>query len=312
MKEKNLKALHPALAAFMYLLSFVALGFTAFAIGNILFLLINKYIADPFAEYDYWGLDSVKFSIASLIITTPVYIVLTNLIQKYTQNGRINLKSQIRKWLSYVIILITSVTIIGELIALIVNFLDGEITLRSFSKLMVVVGISVLIMLYHIFDTKRHEIPKKNTLRLVFNLVIIPLSIITLGLGIFMMEPPSQARYRKIDEKTLEKLESVKNNITYYHKYEKNLPTNLETLKSYGEYGYYYENYNTIDKDHQIQYNITEGNSFELCADFYLDSEAIQKYSNSYLKDSYQHDNGYQCFEFNASDEKNIEPIMIR
>jgi len=312
MKDKNLKALHPALTAFMYLLSFVALAFTAFAIGNILFLLINKYIADPLSEHDYWNFESIKFSIASLIITSPLYIVLTNLIQKYTQNTRINLKSQIRKWLSYAIILISSIVILGELIALIVNFLDGEVTLRSFSKLLVVLGISILIMLYHIFDTKRHEIPKKNTLRLVFNIIIIPLVIISLGLGFFMMEAPSQARHRKIDENTLDKVDSIKNNIQYYYKQTNTLPKDLDSLKI-NSYDYYYvKNYNTIDQDHQVQYNILENNTFELCADFYLDSKTMAQYSNSYIKDIYPHNSGYECFNFTNSNGEFIDPDLLK
>jgi hypothetical protein len=136
--------------------------------------------------------------------------------------------------------------------------------------------------------------------------------VIALGFGIFMMEPPSQARYRKVDERTLEKIDGLHNNIGYYYKDTKQLPKDIEKVQENHDYYFYAKDFNTIDKDHKVKYTILAENEYELCADFYLDSETIKKYSNHYLSSQYEHDKGYKCFNFNVLNDDAMEQYPIR
>lgn len=313
MEKKETKALHPAVTAFIIIFSLVALGFTAFAIGITFFVLIEKYVVDPLNPVSYWDYDSLKFSIASLVITTPIYIVLINYVQKYLSNGRLNINSHVRKWLSYLTILVSSLVIIGELISVIMNFLDGELTLMVSLKLLTVILIAIGILLYSIFDIRREELKGRNMLRIVFNSIIIPLSIITLIIAGVLMESPSHARYRRIDEQTLNKLNEIKYGISNYNSEYGQLPETLEILQKADRVYLYVEDFNSLDENHPIKYTITDEDSYSLCADFNLSTEEIEKYGSSYnyYEDVLDHEAGYQCFDLDVYNE-NQKGIYIQ
>lgn len=300
------------MTAFIIIFSLVALGFTAFAIGITFFLLIEKYIIDPLNPVTYWDYDSLKFAIASLIITAPIYIILINFVQKYLSNGRLNINSHVRKWLSYLTILVSSLVIIGELIAVIMSFLDGELTLMSGLKFLTVTLIAAGILLYSIFDIRREKIHKHNILRIVFNAIIIPLSIITLVIAGFLMESPSHARYRRIDEQTLNKLDSLKNGISNYNFEYEALPENLDVLKKADRVYLYIEDFNSIDAMHPIKYTVVDEDSYSLCADFHLSSTEIEDYSYyGRYDDVFDHEAGYQCFNLDVYNE-NTKAIQLK
>ncbi|HOX96885.1 MAG TPA: DUF5671 domain-containing protein [bacterium] len=310
----NSKPLHSAVTAFLYLLSLVTLGFTAFAIGDILFSLITKYVPDPLLDNTAWAYRDLKFSIASLIITAPLFIVLANYIQKYIKSERISLESQVRKWLSFVTIFIASCVIIGVLIGIIVNYLDGNLSLRMFLELAVVLAISTMILLYNIFDIRRQDVPKKNVLRLVFNSVVIPLAVISLIIAFFLVESPTQARSRRIDEKTMDTMSQIKSVMENYYFNNKNLPNDLDTLKNQGDKYYIYaEDFNTIDKDHSITYERLENNRYKMCADFLLSSEQIKNVSyNTYTLEMFPHNAGNNCFTYELKADPNGYTISER
>ncbi len=310
----NSKPLHSAVTAFLYLLSLVTLGFTAFAIGDILFSLITKYVPDPLLDNTAWAYRDLKFSIASLIITAPLFVVLANYIQKYIKSERISLESQVRKWLSFLTIFIASCIIIGVLIGIIVNYLDGNLTLRMFLELLVVLAISTMILLYNIFDIRRQDVPKKNILRIVFNSVVIPLAIISLIIAFFLVESPTQARSRRIDEKTMNTMSQIKSGLETYYYNDKNLPNDLATLKNQGDKYYIYaEDFNTIDKDHVISYERLEANRYTICADFLLSSEQIKEVTyDTYLTEMFPHNAGNNCFTYELKADPNGYTISER
>lgn len=310
----NNKPLHSAVIAFLYLLTLVTLGFTAFAIGDILFSLITKYVPDPLLDNTAWAYRDLKFSIASLIITAPLFIVLANYIQKYIKSERISLESQVRKWLSFVTIFIASCIIIGVLIGIIVNYLDGNLSLRMFLELVVVLAISTMILLYNIFDIRRQDVPKKNILRMVFNWVVIPLSIISLVIAFFLVESPTQARSRRVDEKTMNTMSQIKSGLENYYYNDKNLPNDLDTLKNQGDKYYIYaEDFSTIDKDHVISYERLEANRYTMCADFLLSSEQIKEITyDTYMAEMFPHNAGNNCFTYELKADPNGYTISER
>lgn len=310
----NNKPLHAAVTAFLYLLTLVTLGFTVFAIGDILFSLITKYVPDPLLDNTALAYRDLKFSIASLIITAPLFIVLANYIQKYIKSERISLESQVRKWLSFATIFIASCVIIGVLIGIIVNYLDGNLSLRMFFELVVVLALSTMVLLYNIFDIRRQNVPKKNILQMVFNLVVIPLTVISLIIAFFLVESPTQARFRRIDEKTMNTMSQIKSGLENYYYNEKNLPNDLDTLKNQSDkYYIYIEDFNTIDKDHFITYERLAGNRYVMCADFLLSSEQMKEVTyNTYYAELFPHNVGNNCFTYELKADPSGYPISER
>jgi len=308
------KQLHSAVTAFLYLLTLVTLGFSAFAIGDILFSLITKYVPDPLLDNASGIYQSLKFSIASLIITAPLFIVLANYIQKYIKSERISLESQVRKWLGFATIFIASCVIIGVLIGTIVNYLNGDLSLRVFLELVVVLIISTMVLLYNIFDIRREEIPTRNILRIVLNCVVIPLSIVSLVIALVLMEPPAQAHSRQVDEQTMRTMDQIKYSLETYYFNDKDLPRDLDTLKTQSYKGYIdVENFNTIDENHLITYERLEANRYTICADFLLSSEQIKEFtSDTYVLNLFPHNAGNNCFTYELKTDPNGNSISER
>src|SRR6056297_187937 len=290
MPTKKTQKLHPAVIALLILLSLITLCFTAFAIGDIIFLLIDKFIPDPVHSLSAYRFNSIKFSIASLITTAPIYIILINYLQKSLKNGRLPFESSIRKWLGYFSILVSSCIIIGIWIAVIVNFLDGDLTLRFFLQLLTVFLISAGILFYNILNIKRSEIKKHNIIQIIFNSIVIPLSIIALVFGFIMMEPPSQTRARRLDENKLRTINSIRNQIDTHYINTSSLPTSLDQINLYNK-----DEEEVLD---QITFSANpEELSYELCTDFNLSSEEITKYGNTYYLNEFEFEAGHNCFD---------------
>lgn len=76
----------------------------------------------------------LKFAIASLIIATPIFYIISNLINRGLKKGELDKESWIRRWLTYFILLVSSIVLLGVFISVILNFLNGELTSRSILK----------------------------------------------------------------------------------------------------------------------------------------------------------------------------------
>lgn len=66
-------------------------------------------------------------------------------------------RSRVRKWLTYLTLVITACTLIGDAIGLVYNFLSGDLTTRLALKLMVIAAIAGVIFVYFIRDAERGD-----------------------------------------------------------------------------------------------------------------------------------------------------------
>ncbi|MEK7085265.1 MAG: DUF5671 domain-containing protein, partial [Patescibacteria group bacterium] len=64
---------------------------------------------------------------------------------------------RIRKWLVYFTLFAASLFIIGDLIALIYNFLQGELTVRFFLKILTVFFVAGSVFWYYFMDIRKHH-----------------------------------------------------------------------------------------------------------------------------------------------------------
>jgi len=150
---------------FLYLLSLIALGFFAISAGNIVFQIINKNITDIVESYNMrYSIQALRFAISALIVATPIYFVTVWQINKNLAKGLLDKDSGIRKWLTYLIILISSVVIIGDLIAVINSFLNGELTTKFALKTLTILVIAGVTFSYYLYDIKREETGKNKNI----------------------------------------------------------------------------------------------------------------------------------------------------
>lgn len=145
--------------AFMYLVLFLTLYISAISFGTLLFQFINRAYPDVvIAPYYYDGTaEAIRWSTSSLVIAFPVFFYVSWLLQKAIRRDPDKRSSKIRKWLTYITLFIAAGIIIGDLIALVFNFLGGEITTRFLLKVLTVGFIAGSIFGYYLWDLRKEE-----------------------------------------------------------------------------------------------------------------------------------------------------------
>lgn len=300
--------------AFFYMLTLVALGFMAVSVGMIVFQIINKNIVDVISTYrSCYSSSALKFAISAIIISTPIYYSLSWQIYKNLFSGSLDKESGIRKWLTYFILFISSVVIIGYLIATIYSFLDGELTIKFVLKALTALAISGSVFSYYLYDIKRDVVAGvKNKIIKSYFLVSLAVVFVALVSGFIFVESPTQTRLRKYDEKILEKFNSIESSQGDFYKNKKRLADNLEELLN--------GTTRLTDKDiedpegKKFEYQVTAEDKYKICAWFKASNKnAIEDcaYYNNWLNERWQHDNGYQCIENTVNLEGSESTPMI-
>lgn len=144
---------------FTHLLSIVSLYVSSIAFGTLLFQFINISFPDPLTGG--WAAQSarsiLRFSIASLVIAFPVHIATARYLLTLYVKTPAKLDLRIRKWLMYFTLFVTSLIIMGDLIALINSFLGGDLTVRFTLKVATILAVSGAIFFYYISDLRRNN-----------------------------------------------------------------------------------------------------------------------------------------------------------
>lgn len=145
---------------FLHLLAIVTLYVSAISFTTIIFQYANLLFPDPL-EYQYYdptsGIYSViRWALASLIIIFPVYIWSSWYLDKGYSRHPEKRKLRIRRWLIYFTLFAAALIIIGDLIALVYNLLEGELTMRFIIKIFSVLFVAGSVFGYYFWDLKRH------------------------------------------------------------------------------------------------------------------------------------------------------------
>jgi hypothetical protein len=122
MEEQTYKG-KGALDAFLNLFSLITLGWMSISIGVILFHIIDKLFgSDKVNFYTSFSQEGLKMGIASALIITPIFLIVIASLHKHYKNNTLNPQSGVYRWLTYLVLLVTALNIIGRLIQLIFQF----------------------------------------------------------------------------------------------------------------------------------------------------------------------------------------------
>ncbi|MDP3994070.1 MAG: DUF5671 domain-containing protein [Candidatus Doudnabacteria bacterium] len=146
---------------FLHLLAIVTLYASAITFSVLIFDYIDIYIPDPLIDNNYYSVSSsyqsIRWSIASLIVIFPVYLLTTrHLNRSYSGDpARSNLRT--RRWLLYFTLLVATLIIIGDLVTLIYRLLGGELTIRFALKMLAVLFVAGSIFGYYRAELKKYK-----------------------------------------------------------------------------------------------------------------------------------------------------------
>lgn len=135
--------------AYFYLLLFGTLYLSAYQFGSLLFAIINVSLPDGLDQYwEQRNQRDIRWATASLIIAFPVAFWLHMKLQREVTRDPARRQSAVRRWLTYLTLLIAAGVVVGDLITLIYNLLSGDLTLRFVLKVLVVATIAGSAFLY--------------------------------------------------------------------------------------------------------------------------------------------------------------------
>jgi len=227
-------------------------------------------------------------STAILIITIPVYIFTSWLLEKDLVSNYEKKELKLRKWLTYFTLFISAVTIIIDLIMFVFSFLSGELTIQFFLKVFVVILVSAAVFGYYIWDLKRKNIKSKIPKMLALILFFVVLSSIVVGF--FIIGTPFEQRQRRFDEERISNLQVLQSQIINYWIQKESLPQNLNELEN-SIFGYIVP----VDPESDLAYEyiVIDALSFELCAIFKTSTDDLS-FTSQGLKthpyDSFQYE----------------------
>lgn len=276
-----------ALDAFLNLLSLITVGWLAWSFGAVVFAIIDHVWGAP-PEYYYIGSQlGLKSGIASLLVITPICLGVIDVMHHYYRNGKLNHESGIYRWLTYVMLLISALNIIGSLIGIIFQFLNGDYTIPSLLKVGTVLIIASAIFSYYFYDLRRTSYAQRSNVSAVAMTAVIVLAIAAVVGGIMIIDSPQEARAKRNDQQRVNDLSNLNSYVASQYQNTSVLPASL------GDYVM-----TDPSSDQPYEYRVLGVTEYELCATFESAVESARNeasYRAGY-EPWYRHGQGRQCF----------------
>ena len=277
--------------AFYYLLAFSTLATWTIGFGSLMFTLIERWIADPLAEnsYGYPYANSALALRLPLSSAFPIYLFVMRLIIREVRIDPEKLESGVRKWLTYIALLIATAVMVGDLVTVLAFFLRGEVTSRFLAEAATVIVISGAVLWYYLGELKRHASEARSSLDLRDTGAVVGASVMVAAavvLGFLSLGGPSNQRLIQADNKR------VQNLVTLAYQINGKWSSSNHTLPSTTE-GLPANSFKDPLTQQPYEYHVKSANAYELCATFDRDNRKdIPNGPNMF----WEHPTGHFCF----------------
>ncbi|MCA9363464.1 hypothetical protein KC851_04040 [Candidatus Kaiserbacteria bacterium] len=267
----------------------------------LLFGVINLTMPD--AADSIWEInqakEGIKIGFAMVIVFFPTYLALTRIVNRNRRRSSEHNYLGLTKWLIYLSLLVAGAVLLGDLVAVVMAYLDGDITTRFLLKalsLLIIVGSAFT---YYLLDAKSYWMSREKASKLCgLGATILVLFILICGFK--NIDSPAEARELKLDNQQITDLQEIQWSIYDYLTANETLPASLDDLDMVnmpeatgGRTAY--------------EYHLTE-TGFELCATFAYQSDEEDPYSRAYPitadkdlrilgTENWQHEAGRYCFD---------------
>ncbi len=275
----------------------VALYATVMSFVSLLFTTIDSAFPKITNAYQYYN-PSISMPVAILIISFPILILLSWILEKGYRTEPEKRGLAIRKWLSYLTLFVAGAVLASDLISVIYLFIDGQdLTINFLLKALVVFLVAGFVFMHYIQDIQDKVSAKCRKTRPIVIAVIILASIVW---GFSVLGSPKTQRLIKYDSQKVSDLEQIQWQVVSYWQTKGMLPESLEEIIS--DKGYYF----VLPKDPQTNddyiYKKVDNMTFNLCAEFNKEDLRYQNKYEQYPKasiiqnENWNHGVGEQCF----------------
>ena len=282
--------------AFFYLLVFSTLATWTIGLGSLAVSLIDRWFADPlFAGYGLqFNAYTVAASLAAIIVSFPLFLLISRIVASDIHAHPERTDSPIRKWLTYMALVIAAAVFMGDLITALTFLLRGEITSRFLAKAFVVLVLSGGVFYYYFGGLKKIEdfalVQRRDRLMAGITSAIV---VIMLILGFVQLGPPRIQREMRADLQRANGLYQISNAVNdYWTGNHSQLPANLSQLES------------AMPSDPVTHKPYTylpgQNGKYSLCATFAQKSYWNPKSKTPQDGNQWGHPAGYYCFKLDA------------
>ena len=138
--------------AFYYLLNFITLGFWTVALGQVFYILIAHAFPDA-TQTNYYAeslRDQISWQVAVVVIAFPVFAFVHSLIGRELSKRPDLYDSGVRRWLTYLALVIAALVVLTDGVWFISALLRGEITIRFLLDSLVLLVLGGGVFLYYL------------------------------------------------------------------------------------------------------------------------------------------------------------------
>jgi hypothetical protein len=240
---------------------------------NLVFSTLDKKYPDVLnSTYQYgystYDFESIRISLATLVIFFPVFIVVSYFWRKFSKGEMGHIDEIIKKWTTYIILFLSSIVIVVDLVTLVRYFISGEITNRFIYKIVSTLFVAIIIGFYYILIIRGKK-ELHNKLGLIFGFIGLSLVVFSVVISFSIIGSPKTQRMLRLDERRISDLQNMQYQVINYWQQKEKLPVDLKTLSN-PLTGYSLPVPPEFEKGEVYGYKTSGPLKFELCATFSL------------------------------------------
>lgn len=280
---------------FLYLLSIITLIASAISFGSLAFGLTDIRFPDALQPYLAVNYPGLRMALATFIIVFPVYIWTAWFLRKDVVANPAKKEARIRRWLMWLTVFVSGLVVIGDLVTLLYNFLQGDLTASFIVKVIIVLVLAGVILFYYLA-----ELRDMSYRRRLLTWIVIITAALAVAHGFYKVGSPQSQRLARFDQQKVSDLDQIQNQLVYYWQQKGSLPAKLtdlnDPLSSF-----------SVPTDPQsggqYEYSQTGAKAFQLCAVFNQAADPANSpiAAPARLPDSsfsnWQHPAGRACFD---------------
>ena len=270
--------------AFLHLVLFAALYAAAISGVSLLFDFINRMRPDPAmgesARASVWALRGTRWSLATLIVSFPVFLWLSRFVLREMTAQHEKTWSAVRRWLTYLTLFAAVFALATDFVTLLFFLLEGEMSVRFVLKVLVVGLVAGMACRYYLATVRMPaRVLAASRMHRAFGTVATALATVAVVLGLVVVGSPFAERARKLDERRVRDLRSIEREISRVclgpqevrpegppTQLARPLPASLAALAE----GAVDNRPEIVDPESNLsyEYRVTGPSSYELCASF--------------------------------------------
>jgi len=265
------------------------------------FSLVNLLFPDTLDGV--WQIESAASSIrlgfAMVLVFFPTYLVLTRIVNQNRRASKDNNYLGLTKWLIYLSLLVGGLVLLGDLVAVIMGFLEGELTSRFLLKALAVFVVTGAAFFYYVKDAQGYWLVNEKK-SMAYAALATALILGVLVAAVVHIPNPTTVREMKADNEMVSALQNIMWQVQSYHSENSSLPAAISD--AYGEFDRLPNTTGLAD----YTYSVESETEYRLCTTFNHDSNELDnQYRQPYRMDdsiSWKNNNwdfkaGEWCFD---------------